>query len=114
MTVSKDRIAPAVRAVLSEAASGKGESPHFLTTYQILARLEGGLRDELIAVYGSPGQGAGKHFTAASRVAQVARDLGGVEIAYMDAKGMNFDQEDSDVRSGYPVIGLYRMNLSGR
>jgi len=113
MSVATDRIVEAVRAVLQQAAHGKGSRPHFVTTYQILERVPAELREELVAEYGAPGQGAGKHYTAASRVAGVVRGMGEVEVRYLDARGLVFDQEededDASVRSGYPVIGIYRL-----
>ncbi len=111
--VDADRITEAVRAALREAASGKGAHPHFLTTYQLLDRFPETLRKELVDAYGEYGQGAGKHYTAASRVAAVLRGLKDeVDVEYLDARGLAFDQESDDegeVRSGYPVIGIYRL-----
>ena len=109
MTVPTERIAEAIRTELSNAARGKGTRPHFLTAYQLLDRFPPELQKELIDAYGAPGQGAGKHYTAASRVAGVVRDLPDVEVEYLDARGLLFDQEEDEVRSGYPVIGIYRM-----
>jgi hypothetical protein len=109
MTISDSQLAPAILDVLAHTDTGKGRDPHYLTAYQILRRLPDTLRAELIAAYGEPGKGNGRHFTAVSRVAQVARSV--AEYEYLDAQGLTFEfgeGEDDDALSGYPVIGVYR------
>lgn len=107
MAIARDVLATAVLDVLAQAAKGKGTHPHYLTAYQILKRLPDDLRVALVAEYGEPGRGAGKKFTAVSRVAQVARDV--AEYDYLDARGLAFElDEGEEIAAGYPVIGVYR------
>lgn len=110
MTISRDQLVNTIGEVLQNAARGKGTRGHYLTAYQILRRLPEATREALIAEYGPPGRGAGKNFTAVSRVAQVAREI--AHYDYLDAGGITFDGVEDDaedpIRSGYPVIGIYR------
>lgn len=110
MAIARDELVVAVGEVLANAARGKGEDHHhhYVTAYQILARLPDALRQALLTQYGQPGQGAGKNYTAASRVAAVAREIGRVD--YLDARGISFDGvgDETEIRSGYPVIGVFR------
>lgn len=108
MPIAHNELATPILDILARASRGKGPRPHYLTAYQILLRLPDAVRQALIAEYGEPGRGAGKNFTAVSRVAQVARDV--AEYDYMDARGLSFefDEGEEGIEAGFPVIGLYR------
>ena len=58
-----------IRAVLEQAASGRGAHPHFISAYQILARLEPASRAQLIKDHGPVGKGVGSNRSAATAIA---------------------------------------------
>lgn len=95
--------------VLKAASSGKGISPGFLTAYQILNGLPVLLQEQLRDEYGLSGKHAGRHFSPASRVAQVAASLTGVEKGYLDTRGLQFAVPDSgDVPAGFDLCAIFR------
>jgi hypothetical protein len=102
-----DALKTAVEEVLERAARGKSKRPQFVTAYQILQRIPEDLRAALIAQYAEPGRGAGKPFSAASRVGQLAAELG-AEHEYLDARGMSFAGDEEQIIAGYPVVSIYR------
>lgn len=118
MAIDDEELASAIRVVLAAAAKGRasegeaGSFPQYLTAYQILRRLPEPLRQALINEYGEPGKRAGRHFTAVSRVAQVAREI--ADHDYLDAKELTFeyDEDEKPVDSGTRVVGLYRLRRS--
>lgn len=108
MPSSRETIVTAVRHVLESAATGKGVDHHYLTAYQILARLPEALRTELLVERGAPGQGAGRSYTAASYIGQIAGEIS--EHTYLDARGLTFEIDDVEpVAAGYPVVRIYRV-----
>ena len=108
MAHMNEELTTAVKSVLQDAHRGKGREPHYLTAYQILSRLPTRVRSALVNEYGEPGRGAGRHFTAVSRVAQIAREI--AEYDYLDARGLAFEfDEGADLSPGHPVIGIYRL-----
>lgn len=109
MPISSDKLPPAILGVLTEAAKGRGTDPHYLTAYQILNRLPAALRQALEAEYGPSGKGAGHNHSAAAHLGKLAKSLPGVESSYMDARGLSFEIADTETSSGYPVIGIYRL-----
>jgi hypothetical protein len=112
MTFDRDALVTSILDVLASASKGRGPLPHYLTAYQIFHRLPDALRDALVAEYGEPGRGAGKHFTAVSRIAQVARDV--AEYDFLDSQGLTFETDlPEDAASGAPVVGIYRMRRDG-
>ncbi len=100
-----------VESVLVAAAHGSGDHPHFMTAYQILARMNE-VR-QLQRERGVPGAGAGVHYSAASVVEQACQMLarkGVVEIDYLVTAGLSFDVADHPpTRAGNAVCGLYRI-----
>ncbi|MDC3956241.1 hypothetical protein KEG38_20435 [Polyangium jinanense] len=110
MAARDNELLDEIRAVLANAAKGKGPVPQFLTSFQILNRLPATTREWLITEYGRPGEGAKAHFAAASAIAASLKKLGGeVDVMYIDARGVSFDVGGEQVRSGYPLCGLYRL-----
>lgn len=109
MVGDQEELAAAISRVLASAAKGKGAHPQYLTAYQILRRLPTALQQVLINEYGEPGKGAGRHFSAVSRVAQVARTVAD-EPSYLDAQELSFEYADGEapVGGGSRVVGLYR------
>ncbi len=101
-------IASAVRAVLLRAPMGKGDERHFMTSYQILAKLKSTLRETLIRERGLPGKGAGVHFTAARLVAAAAEGLPGIQTSYLAPARLEFRVGKESVQAGYAVCSLYR------
>lgn len=83
-----------------------------MTAYQILLRLPDDLRESLIAQYGDAGKGAGKHFTAVSRIAQIAREV--ADYDHLDSRGLAFEfsEDEHTVAGGNAVIGIYRARRS--
>jgi 2-keto-4-pentenoate hydratase/2-oxohepta-3-ene-1,7-dioic acid hydratase in catechol pathway len=106
MTVSRDELVVAVRDVLEAAATGKGTEPAYLTAYQILNRVPAAVRDALVAEYGGPGRGSGQNFSAASRIGQIAADVG--EQAYLDTGGVAFEVNGETVAPGYQIVSVFR------
>jgi hypothetical protein len=109
MLMPKD-IANDVRAVLLNARTGTGTQHHYLTAFQILARLPDDLRAQIIAERGFPGQGTGKHYNSASLVSDSAESIGGIEKTYMDTGGLEFYVDGKPIVAGYGVCGLYRLS----
>lgn len=109
MASDHEELSAAIKRVLASAAKGKGQEPHYLTAYQILRRLPTPLQQLLINEYGEPGKGAGRNFSAVSRIAQVARAVAD-ETAQLDAHELSFEYADGEqpVEGGNRVVGLYR------
>jgi hypothetical protein len=101
----------AVEAVLVSAAKSKvpppNNRPNYLTSYQILDRLEATLRTSLINTHGHPG--AGQNRAAAHVIAEHAAAVPGVEIEYFDSVGATFEVAGQNVQPGYQVTALYRL-----
>ena len=104
--IDSEELEREIEKVLRAAATGKGAHPGCLTAYQLLRRLPVPVRDALVAAYGTPGKGATKHYSAASRVATAARKF---LVGYLDAGDLSFevDPDEQAVEGGYPLIGLY-------
>jgi hypothetical protein len=96
--------------VLRSAATGPEAERGFLTSYQILKRLSQPLQDQLRDSYGDAGRHGGNPFGAASRVAQVAGGITGVERRYLDTRGLHFDVgQSADVSAGSEVCAVFRI-----
>ena len=96
--------------VLRSSSKGKGSATSFLTAYQIFDRLSGELQELLCHEYGNSGQGAGEHFSPASRVAQVADQLEEVEKEYLDTRGLQFDiGSEASIGAGYSLCAIFRI-----
>lgn len=98
-----------VQHVLVSAHCGKGNSPYYLTAFQILERLPPGIRDRLIAERTRGGANAGTIFAAPSVVSKAARLILGVQIEYMDCVGISVLIAGQDINPSYEVCGLYRL-----
>lgn len=114
MPVDEQELSKAILAVLERAAKGRASAtserkPHYLTAYQILRRLPDTHHQALLNEYGEPGKKAGRHFTAVSRIAQIARTI--ADYDYMDAAELEFkfDEGEDHVAGGSRVVGLYRL-----
>jgi len=114
MAVDERALREAIHKVLEGAAKGRGHGtairyPHYLTAYQILRRLPPAHHQALINEYGEPGKKAGRHFTAVSRVAQIARTI--ADYDHLDASDLEFkfDEGEELVTGGSRVVGLYRL-----
>jgi hypothetical protein len=98
-----------VREILMRARMGKGDERGYLTAYQILAAFPAALRSTLIEQRGLPGKGAGVHYSAASLVAEAAKNVPCIQVAYFDPRHIEFHIDDHVVGAGYEVCGLYRL-----
>jgi Fe-S oxidoreductase len=100
-----------VRSVLREANRGKGPTPNFLTSYQILDRLPEAIRDRLIRERTLGGRGAGVSYSAASVVSDAAEMLRteGIEIVYLDSAGISMSVAGQAVQPGAAVCGAFRL-----
>lgn len=115
--MSKQKLMPSdiekdVHRIIAKAKKGKGPKPHWLTAYQILARLDAKTRQQLITERGRAGKGSGSHFAAASVVMAACRRLARrklVEIDYLDAVGARFLIGGASVEPGNKVCGIYRV-----
>ena len=99
-----------VREVLENASSGKGESPHYLTAYQILDRLPDALKDRIISERGPSGKGAGSHYSSASLISDAAELVEDIEISYLDARGLSMTVGNLGIQAGFEVCGIYRIS----
>src|SRR5262245_26392632 len=94
-------IKPEVLAVLRNAARGRSETPWFLTSYQILARLPEPIRARLLFERGNAGHGGGQYYgpaTVVSKAADLLVKEGLARIEYWDTGGSTFKidgQEDA-------------------
>jgi hypothetical protein len=72
---AKDRrqLVPLIRHVLQQAGSGTGPNPHYVSSYQILERLEEPARSDLLKKYGPGGKGAGRAETGPRVIADVLK-----------------------------------------
>lgn len=98
-----------VETVLRKASKGKGTEPQFLTAYQILDRLPQAIRDRLVNERTLGGRGAGVRYSAASVVSDAAEDVKGVQIAYVDTKGLLLEVAGQQVNPGNRLCGMYRL-----
>ncbi len=101
-----------VLTVLRAAARGKGSTPGFLTSYQILSKLPEALRTRLQAEIGDAGEGNGKHYTAASAVAQACEQLhrdGHARKEYWDTSGATFKIEgQTDANASFGLCAIFQ------
>lgn len=96
-----------VEVVLSNAAN-------YLSAYQILERLPGNLRNQLIEERGAPGRGQGNSYTAASVVTQAAEmlsDRPGYTREYCDGSHLLFEVDGNFFRAGNEACAFYRIRL---
>lgn len=101
--------------VLRNTANGKGESPCFLTSYQILARLQVAVRQRLHNERGNAGQGGGQYYGPATVVAKACEMLesrGLARIEYWDTRGATFaiDGQD-DAPPSFEVCAMFQAIL---
>jgi len=103
-------LAPEIQLVLERACRGPSGESGFLTAYQILNRLPPALQDLLRQAYGRSGEGAGHHFSPASRVGRVAADLENVEKAHFDTRGLQFElPHDEQADAGADRCAIFRL-----
>jgi hypothetical protein len=83
----------------------------FVTAYQIFQRLPPVLQQRLEQEYGQKGgSGAGVPFSAATRVAQVAAAIDGIQVQWIDTGGLAFDVGNpEDVGAGYRICAVFRL-----
>ena len=98
-----------VEAVMRSANQGKGNSPRFLTAYQILHRLPEATKSRIIAERTIGGAGAGVHYGAPSVVSDAAEMVPHVQISYLDCQDLSISVAGTPITPGYPVCGLYRI-----
>ncbi|MDB4958165.1 MAG: hypothetical protein JWO36_5734 [Myxococcales bacterium] len=105
-------IKPEVLAVLRAAATGRGEVPRFLTSYQILARLSEPTRTRLMAERGNAGAGGGQNFGPATVVAKAGELLKGdqlVRIEYWDTGGVTFSiAGQPDAPASFAICAIFQ------
>ncbi len=101
-----------VLKVLRDAATGRGSTPRFLTSYQILARLPDAMRAQLQAERGNAGEGGGQHYGPATVVAKAGELLKGAGLArieYWDTGGVTFTiAGQSDAPASFAVCALFQ------
>lgn len=111
--VQADEIRDAIVDVLLNASCGRGGDVGFLTAYQILDRLPKATRDLLYNAYGGVGGGTNHNYGAATRVAEVAAEIVGPELRYLDTGGLQFQVADNPtgptVPAGFELCGLFRL-----
>jgi len=101
-----------VLTVLRSAATGRGEIPRFLTSYQILARLPEPTRMRLLAERGNAGQHGGQNYGPATVVAKAGELLkaeGLVRIEYWDTGGVTFTiAGQPDAPASFKICALFQ------
>lgn len=102
-------ITDAVETVLRNAAHGDQGRPNFLTAYQILDRLPTEIGNRLIAERTLGGEGAGVSYGAPSVVADSAQMLPGIEIEFIDNRGLQIEVAGHWLRSGFEICAVYRL-----
>jgi hypothetical protein len=108
-------LAPEIQVVLERAHRGDFGEFGFLTAYQILNRLSVSLQDFLREAYGRSGEGAGNHFSPATRVAQVTASLENVEKADFDTRGLQFElPHDEQADAGGDVCAIFRLKAASQ
>lgn len=101
-----------VLAVLRGAATGRGDVPRFLTSYQILARFPEPIRARLLAERGNAGAHGGQNYGPATVVAKAGELLtaeGLARLEYWDTGGVTFTiagQPDAPV--SFEICALFQ------
>ncbi|HUT72871.1 MAG TPA: hypothetical protein VMW89_19545 [Desulfatiglandales bacterium] len=100
-----------VKAVLKRTLNDPRYGRSYLTAHQILEKLPSQIRDQLIKERGTPGQGSGKYYAAASVVSDAAEMLPDIEIVFLDSSSLKVMLKDGTdlVAPGNPNVGLYRL-----
>ena len=110
MELPKSELDLAIRKVLSAAAKGKGQSPQFLTAYQVFERLPQKYKDQVIAKYNKVGGAdSGVFFSACSYIAQLLSLMEDVSRFYLDTQGIQFWVEGKYREAGYQVCAVYSL-----
>lgn len=110
-------LAPEVLQVLQTTSTGKGTWRHYLTSLQILHRLDPALRAQVIAGEGAPGAGARQYVTAAHFVAKACEVLvkqGLVDHDFADVNGATYAVGGQTITPGYPIASIFRIKQGGR
>lgn len=101
-----------VLAVLRVAATGRGDLPRFLTSYQILARLPEATRERLLAERGNAGQHGGQSYGPATVVAKAGELLKAERLArleYLDGSGVTFTiAGQPDAPAAFEICALFQ------
>src|SRR4030042_1874988 len=87
-------IMDAVRTVLEGTNYDPMRGRSYMTAYQILEKLPSHTRNQLIKERGTPGQGSGKYYAAASVVSDAAEMLSEVEMAFLDSSSLRIMLKD--------------------
>lgn len=110
MELPKSELDIAIRKVLASAAKGKGQSPQFLTAYQVFERLPRTYKDAVLAKYGKAGGAeSGVYFSACSYIAQLLSLMEDVSRFYLDTQGIQFWVEGKYRDAGYQVCAVYSL-----
>ena len=101
-----------VRAVLERTHNDPQRGRSYITAYQILENLPSQIRNQLIEERGTPGQGSGKYYAAASVVSDATEMVPDVEIAFLDSSSLKIMLKDGTdvVKPGNANVGLYRLS----
>lgn len=100
--------------ILAEVEEVLTASTNYLSAYQILERLPSNLRDQLLEERGTPGQGNGNSYTAASVVTQAADMLSsrpGYTCEYCEGSHLLFEVNGNFFRAGNAACAFYRIRL---
>jgi hypothetical protein len=101
-----------VRNAFARLRRGKAQhNRHWVIVYGLLAALAPRVRATLIAQYGPPGRGAGRHFAAAHVVARACKlleDLDEIETAYYVPANATYTINRRTFEAGYQVTSIYR------
>jgi hypothetical protein len=110
MAIPNDIIDEVRQVLLRARTAPAGSTDHvYLTAYQILANLSDNARNRLVTQYVRPGKGAGRYYSAASAVSDAAETLEGIDIRYLNTRGLQFLYEGKYIEAGNATVGAYRL-----
>jgi hypothetical protein len=109
MSIRPKQIVNEVRHVLACASKGKGQTPCFLSVFQILDRLPRPLRDQIIKETTRGGKSTKKSLAATSVVARAAEYIPNVGRGYMDTGGLSVIVAGKELTLGYTICRLYAL-----
>jgi hypothetical protein len=100
-----------VEGILQNTQDDPNRGHSYLTAYQVLIQMSEATRTRLINERGTPGQGAGTYYSAASVVSDAAELIPGIEIAFIDTAFLNISlQDEADIIPGNSNVGIYRVS----
>lgn len=111
MKISPTDIVSEVKKVLTGGRTGKGRTPVFMTSYQLLEELPPSVRSRIIHDWGQPGLANGSSYTAVGVVAKAA-EMAGAEKSFIETRHLKFMVDSKEVYGGFEVCAVYRLTAT--